>query len=339
MIRVLMVLADTDRTDANLSAIDLHGVLVGLGFEVRTIALGPGRTGGLASLVPVISPGPRSLAAHLELRREQAWADVVVAHGLAAARVAQRAGPRRAVPVVAVLGDDLFAADGIPPSARRVLGAAARVVATDVDTFAALADGLSPRVLLPFGVEPGAPVTDAQRRAARGQLALPVDGPVLWWVGAPGPRAPGHHEVAEEAARRGWPLLEGGGDDDELVSAAADVAVLGPGAVAGPPRELLRAAAAGCALVAPAAVADGGLVDASTGSAWPPADPPAAGASLGSALEPVADGPWRHSRGAAARARVQERFGLADCGARWADLLGSLVPPSSPPPLPPGSRD
>ncbi|HLU42479.1 MAG TPA: hypothetical protein VKZ55_08790 [Microthrixaceae bacterium] len=45
---------------------------------MRTVALAPGRTGGLAELVPAIAPSRRTLAALTQLRREARWADVVV---------------------------------------------------------------------------------------------------------------------------------------------------------------------------------------------------------------------------------------------------------------------
>ena len=329
MIRVLMVLADTDRTDANLSAIDLHGGLVRLGAEVRTVALGPGRRGGLASLVPVLGPGRRSMAAQLQLRREQAWADVVVAHGLGAARVQHRAGRGRAVPVVVVLGDEMRPGAGHAATggAWPVLAAATRVVATDAATAAEVASRAPvSTVLLRFGISPGDATSAAQRVAARSQLGLPADGPVLWWVGPPGAAAA--DTLVGEARRRGWPVLEGGGADDELVQAAADVAVLGGDRVAGPPRELLRAAASGCALVAPTMVGDGELVDDTTGLAWPPPTGGAADAVAGTLLDTVADAGWRRERGAAARGRAQRRFSLAECVGGWWELLAEVAPPA-----------
>jgi hypothetical protein len=78
--RVLQVLADTDADPVNRFAVDLHPALSDLGFEVRTLALAPGATGELASVIPAISPSRRSLAATTELRREARWADVVLFH-------------------------------------------------------------------------------------------------------------------------------------------------------------------------------------------------------------------------------------------------------------------
>ncbi len=86
--RVLQVLQDTDATDQNLAALELHKGLSQAGCEVRTLALGPGRTGQLAQSVPVISPSRHSVAAYTQLRTEQRWADAVILQGTGAAQVA-----------------------------------------------------------------------------------------------------------------------------------------------------------------------------------------------------------------------------------------------------------
>lgn len=100
VLRVLFVLADTDRSEAGLAILDLHSGLVSLGVQMRTIALGPGRHGGLDSVVPVLSPATRSLGAVTQLRREQRWADAVVCWGVTAAVVQKLSGSRRRTPTV-----------------------------------------------------------------------------------------------------------------------------------------------------------------------------------------------------------------------------------------------
>jgi hypothetical protein len=82
-VRVLQVVADTDEASGE-SPLGLHEVLAEQGFEVRTVALGPGRIGELAGSVPVMSPSRRSIAATTELRRESRWADVLLFRGRAA---------------------------------------------------------------------------------------------------------------------------------------------------------------------------------------------------------------------------------------------------------------
>lgn len=80
--RVLQVLPDTDDSPQNRSALALHGALAAAGLQPRTLALAPGRTGGLAATVPVMAPARRSLAAFTQLRAESRWADVVIFRGV-----------------------------------------------------------------------------------------------------------------------------------------------------------------------------------------------------------------------------------------------------------------
>lgn len=86
--RVLQVLQDTDATDQHLAALELHKGLAQAGCEVRTLALGPGKIGQLATSVPVISPSRRSVAAYTQLRTEQRWADALILQGAHVADVA-----------------------------------------------------------------------------------------------------------------------------------------------------------------------------------------------------------------------------------------------------------
>ena len=74
---------------------------------MRTLAVAPGRHGQLASTLPVLAPGRRSLAALTAIRSEARWADVVLFHGL-------RAVP----PGVAMLRElprAVLLTDGAPP--------------------------------------------------------------------------------------------------------------------------------------------------------------------------------------------------------------------------------
>ena len=326
-VRVLTVLADTDRSDPSLGALDLHGALAAAGWDVRTVALGPGRRGGLDHVVPTLSPSPRSPAAVLQLRREQAWADVVVTFGLTAAR-AHRATRDRGRGSVAVVTHPVAPGAPLGRADRRALAAAAAVVATDDDLAGALDGALgtgrgasSPlvRLALPMGEVPADP-EGIRRRAARDALGLAGAGPVLWWLG-PGGVPEG---LARGAGERGWPVLggAGGGDgravDDELVVAAAEVAVLGAAESRGAPRELLRAASHGQALVASGSVCDGRLVSSATGVAL--------GDGLPRDWQPVLDRlavpGVRAALGRAARTAARE---LADAGhvvPGWLELLG-----------------
>lgn len=94
------MLADTDDTESATEALALHRGLVALGVQMRTVALGPGRSGGLDSVVPVLAPAARSLAAVTQLRRERRWADVVVCWGTTVSMVQRIGGSVRDVPRV-----------------------------------------------------------------------------------------------------------------------------------------------------------------------------------------------------------------------------------------------
>lgn len=98
--RVLIVLPDTAASPDNERVLGLHRDLASAGLELRTVALGPGGDAALDPLVPVLAPGARSLAAVLQLRREQRWADVVAVSGPTAAGVQALGGSRRRRAVV-----------------------------------------------------------------------------------------------------------------------------------------------------------------------------------------------------------------------------------------------
>ena len=78
--RVLQVVTDCDRRGAQVYATDLAVGLAALGCDVETVALAPGQHGERLDL-PVLGPGPRSLATFRNLRRRARTCDVVVAHG------------------------------------------------------------------------------------------------------------------------------------------------------------------------------------------------------------------------------------------------------------------
>ena len=92
---MLLVLDDTSSGRRSDTAVHLHRGLVAHGAEVRSVALAPGGDGALDEAVPVLAPAPRPLAAMLQLRREQRWADLVVCAGDVAALLQRMTGPRR----------------------------------------------------------------------------------------------------------------------------------------------------------------------------------------------------------------------------------------------------
>ena len=102
-LRLLQLVADTDAGAAKERALALHRALVERGQEVRTLALAPGRSGQLASTLPVLAPGRRSMAALTAVRAEARWADVVIFHGLRS--TPPGVGMLRGLPRAVVLSD------------------------------------------------------------------------------------------------------------------------------------------------------------------------------------------------------------------------------------------
>jgi Glycosyltransferase Family 4 len=321
--RVLQVLADTDDVDDGRFALELHGRLAERGLEVRTLALGPGRRGGLEAVLPVMSPSRRSIAAHTQLRREQRWADVVVLRGERPALVAALANRAGAPPTVLALAGDAhrWAAGPVPSRVHRLVqqGLAAVVTADPAATAGlATALGADPGDVhdIPYGVDVRPPVTTpAARRVARELLGLPADGVVARCVGTE--PDDGADLARRAAARAGVVLVTPGSGDPEVEAAAADVAVLPTRRSAGPPLGLLAAARDGDALVAPAAGALAGLVDDTTGRVCGP-DEDAVVAAL---ADLMADPHAVAAAGAAASERVRRSYGLDDVADAWADLL------------------
>ncbi|MFZ4433123.1 MAG: hypothetical protein ACOYOQ_08005 [Microthrixaceae bacterium] len=200
---------------------------------MRTLALAPGRRGGLDADVPVLAPSRRSWALRSQLAEEQRWAEVVLLVGAAARLVGSGRlavdGPPRLVDD----GSGPFAVPSVPmvttsdrAAARRALG---------------LADDVT--VWLPAGR-----VEDRERTRAE-LVATDPGGSVVV--------APLIDEARDRSAPARW-------------RAAADVAVVtsavGHHPVLRPPRDLLLAAWSGLPLVAPDDAPVAGLVDESTGA-------------------------------------------------------------------------
>ncbi len=335
--RVLIVLSDTDRSDSSLCALDLHAGIVALGDDVRTVALGPGGRGGLDHVIPILGPSPRSPSATLQLRREQRWADIVICFGLHTFGVQRRAAMRQEIPVVLVVGDPVSTRSRVGRSARTRLAEASSVVCVDEAAAAAVATMTDRQVMrLEFGMVAEELNGVALRRAAaRAELRIGPTEPVLWWVGSPATQIPAALATATE--RRGWPVLMFGDADDELVVAASDVAVMSADAVSGPPRELLRAAGTGHALVAPAYVFDGALVSGATGVPLSPRHRSGSDTGDGArsdgtsvadwedSLERLSDADVRAEMALSAHRLVSARFSPQRTFGPWMDLLESRL--------------
>lgn len=225
MRRVLQVLADPDPSPASAAAASLHRVLTSRGYEVRTLALGPGRRPGLESDVPPMAPSHRSLAALLQFRREAVWADAVLLRGRRTAYVARFGG----VPCVWCVDD---------PAGRPPRSGAAPVVVPDGTTATWL--GRPAQVLAPVVEEQELP--SAARLAARELLGL---GPGARTVLVLDGRSDLESAAVRAAEQQGCTVLRPGQAEDEVLHAAADQAVRTDGTLVEHPVELVRAVLAG----------------------------------------------------------------------------------------------
>ena len=141
-LRVLQLIGDTDAAEEHLAALALHRGLVDDGIEVRTLALCPGRRGGLEQDVPAVAPNRRSLAARAQVRSESKWADVVVVHAPRALTLATLAPHRGVGPpmVVAFWSPPVGRAPSRHSIAPRVVAGAAAVVVVDRESAGAVAE-------------------------------------------------------------------------------------------------------------------------------------------------------------------------------------------------------
>lgn len=171
--RLLQLIGDTDVEPSHVAALALHRGLAGAGHEVRTLALAPGRRGGLEVDVPAVAPSRRSFAARGVVSHESRWADAVVLHGPRSLTPATSglvtSGTRQ---VVIALWTALPERRSPSWSAhRRMLRAAARTVVPDDDVAASVrrrATGSPRLVVVPSDLgDPGRPVVDT-----RGWLAV-----------------------------------------------------------------------------------------------------------------------------------------------------------------------
>lgn len=225
MRRVLQVLADPDPSPASAAAAALHRYLTARGGEVRTLALGPGRRPGLEDAVPPMAPSVRSLAALLQLRREAAWADVVLLRGRRTAYAARFAG----IPCVWCVDDPA----GRPPRSGR-----AQVVVPDTTTQDWL--GRPCQVLAPVVERTLLP--EAARVAARELLAVPPGATTVLVLDGPDRRVA---EAVRRAEQEGRTVLRPGQAEDEVVLAAADEVVRTDDSLVARPADLVRAVLAG----------------------------------------------------------------------------------------------
>lgn len=142
--RVLQILGDTDLIPPHEAALILHECFSESGLQVRTLALAPGRRGGLEVDVPTLSPARRSFAARSQFVTESRWSDVVVLHGDRSLTAAVRPVCRSERPFVIALWEPLHAPPRRWSSTARLLGSAEVVVVPSAEVAEAVEVMTSP---------------------------------------------------------------------------------------------------------------------------------------------------------------------------------------------------
>lgn len=348
-ISILQVLTDDDRRGAQVFGFELGERMRELGAEVRTVALAPGRVGGLP--VEVLGPSrvhPSTLRA---LRRSMGAADITAAHGSTTLVACGLAGIGPGRPFVyRQISDPVF---WTPTRRKRwqtriAYRSAAHVVALSPSTGAVLQErfGLDERgiTVIPNAVdERRCPAATAEERAAaRRRLDLPASpAPVLGYVGALATEkgvadvldaapadatvviagdGPARADLESEATRREVRCrFLGAMEDPWDVYAAADVFVLASRAGDTQPAVLIEAALVGTPIVTTdvGAITDI-VIDQRTGLVCSPGDVPQL---TGAISELLRDEPARAGLAAAARDHALESFSMSAVARSWLETL------------------
>jgi glycosyltransferase involved in cell wall biosynthesis len=188
---ILQVVTDTDRRGAQVFATDLHDALTRRGHHVRTVALAPGRTGGLD--LPVLGPSRRHPKTVAALRRETTRASVVAAHGSTTLPLCAMVRTTMRTPFVyRQISESMFWAS--TPMRRGRVRAALRLASAVVALWSGSAATLGDRLgvparklrVIPNGVpaERFPPVDRGRTDPARIELGLDPDRPVVLSIGA-----------------------------------------------------------------------------------------------------------------------------------------------------------
>jgi glycosyltransferase involved in cell wall biosynthesis len=348
---ILHLVASTDRRGAETFAVDLSAALAALGWRSETVALAPGRSGGLD--LETVGDAPLSLRTLQRLRRRSRGSNVVVAHGsttLPASALALAAGGRPFV--YRNIGDPYqWATTDLRRLRTTVfLARASRIVALNERSGAAMGElyRVPPQKLtaIPTGVssESHQPASPDRRAAARLELGIGSSRTVVLAIGALSPEK-GMDLGIDALVDLGDALLVVAGDGPELTGlerraarlgvtgqvrftgshrelshlyAAADVVIL-PSRTEGLPAVAIEAGMRGLPVVA----TDVGYVsdiveDGVTGFLVSPGDPRAIAAG-------IVDARAHPEMGDAARARCVLRFDLETVAARWDMLLTSIT--------------
>jgi glycosyltransferase involved in cell wall biosynthesis len=351
---VLHVITSTQRRGAETFAVDLRNALSERDVTSEVVALAPGHTDRTLE-VPALGDTPLAPRTLLALRRRARDARLVVAHGSRTLPACAAALAGRPTPVVyRSIGDPAaWAGAGLRRARTRLLlrrTAAVVVLWPEAGASVRRLHGVpAERIhVIPNG-RPAElyPVPDAAARAAaRHDLGLPAEAPVIAVIGALGREkrvgdavravalmpdihllvvgdGPERAALEQQAAREapGRVRFAGVLPEPAPALAAADVVAL-TSATEGMPGVLIEAGLAGVASVATDV---GGVaqivVDGETGLLVPTGDVPALAAALTGAL---AD---RSHLGPAARRHCLATFELGVVAEQWASLITTLASP------------
>ena len=354
---VLHVVASTDRRGAEVFASKLNEALSAKGWPGQVVALAPGVTQERLE-VPTLGPGRRSPATFRGLRRIAARSGLVVAHGsttlpLCAIGLAGSGRPF----VYRNIGDPThWGTSRLRRLRSKVfLRRAAAVVALTPATARQLVDIYEVPQERVRAIPRGVPAEDfplrtAQRRvAARQRFGLPVDAPLVVYLGAMSPEKRPDVAVAAVCGMDGTHLalfgdgsergtverlaaeapgrihMMGSTPEPAMALAAADVLVV-PSQTEGLPGVLIEAGLTGIPVVA----SDVGYVreivaDGCTGRLVPPGDVEALRHALAATL--AEQDPGLPDR---ARARSLAEFSLEQVAEKWSALLSDVLSEVSP---------
>ncbi|MEO8692717.1 MAG: glycosyltransferase family 4 protein [Acidimicrobiales bacterium] len=355
-LRVLQVVTDRDRRGGQVFATDLAPALETLGAEVRTVALAHGSQPQIE--IDVFGRRPKSLETLRALRREAKGYDIVVAHGSTTLAACTIGLLGTKVPFVyRQISDPVFWARTWSRRLRvaAFLRAPKRVIALSSATATLFARrywldrqevSVSPNAV---PLEHFSPSTRAEKVASRAEFGLPLDAPVVAYVGAL--VAEKGVDIAIEALRAADPsvvlAVAGHGPEEsalkDLARTLGDGRVRFLGALASPlrlyhaadvivlpsrggdsmPACLIEAGLCGLATVTTSvgAIADV-VIDGETGYVVQPND----GRAFDAALARLLDEPDARDRlGRAARARCEGLFTIDAVAPSWLVVLQECV--------------
>jgi glycosyltransferase involved in cell wall biosynthesis len=341
---LLHLVTDDDRRGAQVFGVELDRALGARGRPGRTVALAEGRTGGLG--VPHLGPGPLAPDTLRALRAELRRSTAAVAHGSATLPATAVAGIGTRIPVVyRNIGDPLYWSS--TPSRRTRVRLYLRRMAGVVALWPGSAQVLVERLgvpgervtVIPNGVPADRfpPPDPIRRKAAREDLGLDPDGPVVVAVGAlsaeksldtaiaaldgvPGLTllvvGDGAHRGRLQALAAGRPVRFLGALPSPVPAFAAADAIVLPSLSEGMPGVLIEAGLSGLPAVATAV---GGVAEivlpGRTGQLVPPRDPAAMADALRTVLASAPE------LGRAARAHCLARFELGVVADAWDRFL------------------